>query len=174
MKYTATIGRERFEIEIATREDGVLVVEIDGVTRPLRIDAQSPDTFHVTEETAAWDAHVRRQSGTQERVYLGNHAVAVDLLDERQLRSQRATQAGAEPGHQTIASPMPGKVVNLLKALGDRVKAGEGVIVVEAMKMENELKAAVDGVVVELLVQVGDTVDSDAPLVHIAPPDTGD
>jgi biotin carboxyl carrier protein len=66
---------------------------------------------------------------------------------------------------------MPGRVVKLLVAVGDTVQAGQPVVVVEAMKMENELCAETDGTVKEILVEPGLTVDGGAALVRLAPSD---
>jgi biotin carboxyl carrier protein len=78
---------------------------------------------------------------------------------------KRAARSGDAP--ERVVAPMPGKVVKLLVRVGDRVTARQGVIVVEAMKMENELRAGRDGVVREVLVDEGASVDAGAPLVVI-------
>jgi biotin carboxyl carrier protein len=66
-----------------------------------------------------------------------------------------------------VSSPMPGKVVKLLVGLGEEVKADQGVIVVEAMKMENELKSALTGKVKEIFVKEGEVVESGAKLLLV-------
>lgn len=88
------------------------------------------------------------------------------------LHSARAKVAGraAPPprtGPQAVLSPMPGKVVKVAVAVGDEVKAGQGVVVVEAMKMENELKAPRDGKIKALSVQEGQAVEAGQSLVVI-------
>ncbi|MBV9743635.1 MAG: biotin/lipoyl-binding protein, partial [Acidobacteriia bacterium] len=67
----------------------------------------------------------------------------------------------------TLSSPMPGKVVHVLVAVGDAVKAGQAILVVEAMKMQNEIKAPRAGSVVSLWTQVGATVSAGEPLATI-------
>jgi biotin carboxyl carrier protein len=64
---------------------------------------------------------------------------------------------------------MPGRIVKLLVAAGDAVAAGAGLVVMEAMKMENEIGAPHAGTVARVLVQAGDTVERDAPLVELTP-----
>ena len=76
---------------------------------------------------------------------------------------------GTGEGDGTVASPMPGRVVKYLVSEGDHVSAGQGVVVIEAMKMENELKATVDGVVIRCFARAEDLVESGAPLIEIAP-----
>ncbi len=72
-----------------------------------------------------------------------------------------------EEGVQYVTSPMPGKVVKVLVKPGDRVKEGQGLIIVESMKMENEFTADFDGIVKEVRAKPGDQIDADVPLVIV-------
>ena len=83
--------------------------------------------------------------------------LAVKVLDPRSLRSRRSP--ADEAGPKKITAPMPGKVVRILLAAGAIVEAGDGVIVIEAMKMQNELKSPKSGTVQKLLFAEGDTVN---------------
>jgi biotin carboxyl carrier protein len=80
---------------------------------------------------------------------------------------RRAGAAGNADGPQRVVAPMPGKVVRVLVAPGDRVAARQGLVVVEAMKMENELRAARDGRVVSVAVAEGQSVDAGAVLAVV-------
>ncbi|MEE2828196.1 MAG: biotin/lipoyl-containing protein, partial [Myxococcota bacterium] len=77
--------------------------------------------------------------------------------------------SAAGSGAELISSSMPGKVVALLVEEGEQVVAGSGLVVVEAMKMENELGCSRDGVVAEILVEVGDTVEGGTTLLRVTP-----
>ena len=70
-------------------------------------------------------------------------------------------------GVDKISAPMPGRVVKVLKAVGETVGEGEGLIIVEAMKMESELKSSIDGKITEVSVKDGDTVDLGAHLITV-------
>jgi biotin carboxyl carrier protein len=83
---------------------------------------------------------------------------------EIRLRLRRAAGGFTVSGRQAIASPMPGKVVKVLVAEGDAVKQGQGLVVVEAMKMENELRSPKDGRVVELHAREGQAVEANTKL----------
>jgi biotin carboxyl carrier protein len=100
-------------------------------------------------------------------VTVDNVSVPLKIADAR---SQVAGLAAARPqaaGPQPVRSPMPGKVVKVLVSAGSEVKAGAPVVVVEAMKMENELRAPRDGKVVAVKVAEGQAVEANQPLVTI-------
>ena len=87
---------------------------------------------------------------TADRIEVDGHPVRYVTEDLRQWKRSSAL-AGAG-GRANITAPMPGKVVRILVAVGDMVTAGQGIVVIEAMKMQNELKSPVDGVVSRLAV----------------------
>ena len=87
--------------------------------------------------------------------------------DPRQWRRYRGVMAEAQ-GRQRLTAPMPGKVVRLLVAAGDAVEAGQGIVVVEAMKMQNEVRSPKSGTVEALLVTEGEAVDAGETLGYIA------
>lgn len=99
-------------------------------------------------------------------VQVGNKAFRLELQEERR-RALKAAQAKEVVGRQVMTAPMPSKVVRIFVSVGDQVKAGDGVIVLEAMKMENELKALGPGVVKEIKVQEGQGVGGGEVLVII-------
>jgi biotin carboxyl carrier protein len=103
-------------------------------------------------------------SGEGDAVVAG-HTVPVALANRR--RRARA-MLGAGNGAQRIVAPMPGKVVKVLVALGDAVDARQGLVVVEAMKMENELTAARAGTVTELAVAEGASVEAGRLLIVVS------
>lgn len=98
-------------------------------------------------------------------VDLGGHRSVVQVRDPRE--AARAGKQGVGEGRQTVSAPMPGKVVRVLVSEGDEVKPGDGLVVVEAMKMQNELKAQKAGKVVQLKAVVGATVGHGEMLVAI-------
>lgn len=103
--------------------------------------------------------------GEQAWAQLDGHAWEARVEDAR----RAALRAGSGAGAGDIHSPMPGAVVRVLVAADQTVEKGQPIVIVEAMKMENELKAEVDGTVLEVLVEPGQAVDSNALLVRIQP-----
>jgi biotin carboxyl carrier protein len=82
-------------------------------------------------------------------------------------RGRQLAGSGGVSGPARVEAPMPGRIVRVLRLVGDRVRAGEGLVVVEAMKMENELRAPRDGVVKEVLVVEGALVEAGTALVVV-------
>jgi len=111
---------------------------------------------------------IKRERSLQGEIHLiiGSARYAVDVQDPRSLRTRRAAGAG-EAGPQKITAPMPGKIVRVIVAVGDEVKAGQGVIVMEAMKMQNEMKSPKDGRVQKILTSEGSTVNAGDTLAVI-------
>lgn len=93
------------------------------------------------------------------------HALSVEVFDPRAMRSR--TAGGAGEGRQNVAAMMPGKVVRVLVAPGDTVEAGQGLVVVEAMKMQNEMKSPKAGRVIEVKAKPDQTVFAGEVLVVI-------
>ena len=97
---------------------------------------------------------------------LGDIPYQFEIFDpRRRFASQSDSASGG--GQGLIAAPMPGKVVDLKVEVGDEVKKGSPVIIVEAMKMQNELTSLIDGIVKEITVKPGDTVESGQRLVLV-------
>ncbi len=96
---------------------------------------------------------------------IDGHRVPYSIADPRSLRavSASATQSGPRP----LKSPMPGRIVRVLVGAGETVEAGQGCVVIEAMKMQNELKAPKAGIVARLSATVGETVVAGATLLII-------
>jgi acetyl/propionyl-CoA carboxylase alpha subunit len=99
-------------------------------------------------------------------VLIGGRRFAFEVNDPRSLQGRRGAGVGAA-GPRAIKAPMPGRVVRVLAAVGDEVAEQQGVIVIEAMKMQNELKSPKAGKVVRVAVAVGDTVGAGDVLVVI-------
>ena len=136
-------------------------VEID----PQRLEAVKevePGVYSVLLEGRSFEVRTAASAdGLQ--AYAGGRRYTVEVRDPRD--ASRRSRATAGSGRQNITTPMPGKVVRLLVGEGDAVDAGQGLVVVEAMKMQNEMKASRAGRVVEVRVRDGETVAAGDTLV---------
>jgi biotin carboxyl carrier protein len=146
-------NRFRYASEAGVVDAEVSVVEVE------------PGIFSILLEGRSYEVKIAPGANGFLYVDLGGRRSAVEVRDPRSFSRNR--HAGIGHGRQTISAPMPGKVVRVLVREGDIVQAGAGLIVVEAMKMQNELKAPKAGTVIRLSVQEGGTVAAGEPLVVI-------
>jgi len=166
MKYWVSVGESQYLLELsgdAVRYDG----------RTLRVELRRvPGTplYHLTLDGRTYLlAAAAGGEGSWSILYRGEE-IEAEALDERRrhLRELVGT-ARTHSGAGQIKAPMPGLVVRILAVEGQRVGAGDGLVVLEAMKMENELKASGPGVVGRVVVAPGDTVERGAVLVELLP-----
>ena len=108
---------------------------------------------------------LHHRSGNEHDVTILGRSVHVEIVDPLALKRAKSEDALAATG--TVTALMPGRVVRVLVKKGESVVRGAGLMVFEAMKMENEITAPIDGLIDELFVEPGQTVDSGAPLCHV-------
>jgi len=116
----------------------------------------------------SYEVAVERRSNGERIVYVNGLAVPVSIVDPREQLTRRRTAVAAEAGPRSIVSPMPGRIVKVLVREGETVAALQGLVVVEAMKMENELRAPRAGQVTSVKVVEGMSVEAKAVLVTLA------
>jgi oxaloacetate decarboxylase alpha subunit len=153
--------------EVETLADGSYqVVTPDG--EKLNIDAYAPieGRLQMIVDGASFDADVRAKD-SEHTVQLRGETHHIDVLNERQKRMRVAGVGARGAGGPDLVSPMAGKIVALSCAEGDDVDEGDCVIIVEAMKMENDLKAHITGTVTTIHVTAGDAVEIGDVLVSI-------
>jgi biotin carboxyl carrier protein len=174
MRYHAILRGEERLIEITRRGTSHRVAIHDGpeespAPRILEVDAVRLSPFALSLIAGTRSARCDVEPGKEGRlaVLVDETVHPLELLDERRLRLRRASGKFSLEGPQRIDAPMPGKVVRVLVKLGDEVAEGQGLVVVEAMKMENELKSPKAGKITELLAVEGAAVESGAKLVVV-------
>lgn len=132
----ARVGPRHYDIEVVSPEEGVYTFLAGDRVYEARVWAPEPNSLSVT---------------------IGGHLFSTSIIDRKHRRS--TSEHGIE-GRQTLVAPMPGKVVRVLLVAGDEVTLGQGVVVVEAMKMQNEIKSPKAGRVIEVRVIEGATVNA--------------
>jgi biotin carboxyl carrier protein len=135
-KIRAQVDGREYELELRVHVNGYLI--LDG--------------------TRVYDCHVERSQNLF-TVQLEQRSYAITIVDPKRLRGTGAA-GGQDHGSAKILAPMPGKVVRVLVAEGAEVEPGTGILVVEAMKMQNELKSPKPGKVVTINVEPGATVNA--------------
>jgi pyruvate carboxylase subunit B len=165
MKYIVTVGDQRLEVEL--RPEGVVV---DGrLVRAALSDVEGTPVRLVTVGDEVHRVVIRRRdSKGKYALWLDGFTYDVEALDERTraIRDLSAESSGPT-GPAPLVAPMPGLVVRVHVSAGDVVSAGQGLVVMEAMKMENELRAPGAGRVNRVLVEPGTAVEKGAVLVEL-------
>lgn len=164
MKYITTVNGVKYEIEINT--DGSLRVNGE----PRQIDFLPFDDsalFSIIMDNVSHDVLVEERNNQYE-VLMRGRLFTVDVQDERsQLMSSRRSGQVVDSGEISIRAPMPGLVVAIPVSEGQEVKGGQTVVILESMKMQNELKAPRDGTVQRISAEAGQSVEQNKLLVTI-------
>jgi biotin carboxyl carrier protein len=164
VKYTVEVAGRKLEIEIEegrVRVDGREVEAILGgrpggvVRRLARAGSSRPFQAREADGPGAW------------RLTCEGQRLDALVLDHRQRAIREAASAGTAPHQGTLRAPMPGRVLRVLVEAGHTVTLGQALIVVEAMKMENELKSPGAGTIGRVHVRVGDTVEKGGLLIEL-------
>jgi biotin carboxyl carrier protein len=139
----ARVGTRHYNLEVVSPEAGVYTFLAGDRIYEARVWAREPNSLSVT---------------------IGGQSFSTTVIDRKHRRS--TVEHGIE-GRQNLIAPMPGRVVRVLLAAGDEVTAGQGVLVVEAMKMQNEIKSPKAGRVLEVRVTEGANVDANQILAVV-------
>lgn len=169
MRYEVTIDGTTREVVVEKKKDGRYHVELDGEVVSVDLLRPSPEAWQMllhegddSDGGESWECGCV-PAGAGYMVDVRGVSVQVDVVDPR--RKALRMSSGASSG--TLTTMMPGRVVKLLCAVGDHVKKGQPLLVIEAMKMENELKSPIDGTVAEILVAEGVAVEANTKLVRV-------
>lgn len=157
MIYDVSIDGKSYRLELG-RTDGRWQCRLDG--REVQLDAvlTRRDVLSVLIDGKAYEIK-REWTPTDMHFWVGSARYAAELRDPRSLRGRKDSGADAR-GPKKLVAPMPGKVVRLLAREKDEVEAGQGVVVVEAMKMQNEIKSPKKGVMQKMLATEGANVNA--------------
>lgn len=156
MLYDVTIDGKNYRLDL-NQVDGTWACRLDGHDFQVDSVLARPDVLSLRIGNMAYEIKLERV-GSDLHLWVGSKRFAVEVRDPRSLRGR--TRAGDDHGPKKITAPMPGKVVRLLAHVGDEVEPGAGVAVVEAMKMQNEIKSPKQGTVQKILVTEGVAVNA--------------
>ncbi|NWG33602.1 MAG: biotin/lipoyl-binding protein [Chloroflexi bacterium] len=164
MKYVITVDNKQFLVEIVDERH----VSVDGKIYEVDFESVSGQpVYSLIADGKSHEAYVREsEEGWQ--VLLRGRLYPVKVEDEREKRL-RAAAGGrvAETGEFHLKAPMPGLVVAVPVEEGQQVKKGQVLLILESMKMQNELKSPRDGVVYRIKVKVGENVEQKQPLLSV-------
>jgi biotin carboxyl carrier protein len=165
MTYDVVVDGKTHRVEL-DRGEQTWLCRIDGQEMEVDAALTTRDVLSVLVDGKAYEIKRERSLQGELHMVIGSARYGVDVQDPRSLRTRRAI-AGADAGPQKLKAPMPGKIVRILVNEKDEVKAGQGVIVMEAMKMQNEMKSPKAGRVQKILTAEGSTVNAGDTLAII-------
>jgi biotin carboxyl carrier protein len=169
MKLHLTIDGVPGQIEILSPPPACRF-RLDGDEREAGVETPEPGVYSVVMNGRVYDARIEERAESAENahgvaVVIDGFRFLIDVRDPRRL--ERLSGKSGREGVETVTASMPGKVVRVLVAPGDKVEAGQGLVVVEAMKMQNEMKASHAGRVATVPAREGATVAAGEVLATI-------
>jgi len=156
-------GKKSRIVEIERNGSGWSVL-LDGL--PVDAVQIAPHIFSILLNGQSHEIRVSAASDGKLKLQTGTHEFTVEVIDPRAWTGRRHGHVEAE-GRQQIIAPMPGKVVRTLVKAGDRVEAGQGLFVVEAMKMQNEIRSPKSGAIERILAREGQAVNAGEVLAWV-------
>lgn len=165
MNYRVQLDGRTLALRNLDRAKGLVTIDDQIVHFDLR--AVNADLYSLIVNGNVFSVHVREREGACQ-IRLGHQVFDAVVEEERPAHfSKLHAPPGRQPGVTVIGAPMPGLIVRLEVQPGERVEKGQGLVVIEAMKMENEIKAPVAGTIVEVLIVARASVEKGAPLFKI-------
>jgi biotin carboxyl carrier protein len=166
MHYYVSNAGKQIVADVAALDRQHFAVSLDGQTSEADAVSIGPDAANILINDRSYEVHVADEAG-EFLVYSKGRPLRIAVANEQRFRLGNGTAAFAIQGKQVVVAPMPGKIARVLVSLGDEVREGQGVVVVEAMKMENELKSPKSGRVIELHAAEGSAVEKNATLIVV-------
>ncbi len=167
MRYQVEIEGVDFELEVDRSGGGTTVTLGDRSERADLVRIGRSPVYSLILGDSSYEVSVHRRNGDLE-IVLGGQTYTATVLDERAMKIAAAGGGAAEgAAGEIVRAPMPGVVVGIVVGVGDEVSPGQGIVALEAMKMENELKSASGGTIKEIRVKVGQGVSQGESLVVI-------
>ena len=144
-------------------------VEVDGKEIKYSITEMMDNKYILKIDNKVFETLVLEIKEEDFNIFINNQSIEVNIKTSLQEKAfQLLSESQSASNHQTtIKSPMPGLVVKILKKESDKITKGEAVMILEAMKMENEIKATVDGIISEIFVKQGKPIEKNIPLFTI-------
>jgi biotin carboxyl carrier protein len=166
MAFIAKLGEQTYLVDIEEIGKGVYRIAVDG--NEFLVDGKKTGrtNYSLIVDKRSFEIEVDNAED-EYRVLVDGRNYHVNLMDERRVRVGGAQSELQLQGRQKVSVPMPGKVIAVLVSAGDAVEKGQGLVIVEAMKMENEVRSPVAGEVKEIKVKPGDAVEGGAVLVIV-------
>lgn len=166
MAFIAKLGEQTYRVDIEELGKGVYRIAVDG--NEFLVDGKKTGrtNYSLIVDNRSFEIEVDNAED-EYRVLVDGRNYHVNLMDERRVRVGGAQSELQLQGRQKVSVPMPGKVIAVLVSTGDAVEKGQGLVIVEAMKMENEVRSPITGEVKEIRTKAGETVEAGKVLLVV-------
>jgi biotin carboxyl carrier protein len=166
MTFIARLGDQTYTVEIEESGKGIYKIAVEG--NEFLVDGKKTGrtNYSLIVDNRSFEIEVDN-SEDEYRVLVDGRSYRVNLIDERRARVDGGEGGIEFQGRQRISVPMPGRVTAVLVSPGDTVEKGQGLLIVEAMKMENEVRSPISGEVKEIKVQPGEAIEGGAVLAIV-------
>lgn len=151
----AIIGDKKISIELEGNQ-----ISINGKTLNPDIKNIGENRFNVINDHKVYDVEINKVEGKEYEIKVNGTIYPITLKDKLDLVLEKlGIDQKSQKQNDEIKAPMPGLILNIMAEVGDEVKKGDSILILEAMKMENIIKSPIDGTISEIYVTVGDSVD---------------
>jgi biotin carboxyl carrier protein len=167
MNYIARLNNKRFKIGIERKGGNIYSITLEG--KRFKVDFLQiglPPLYSLIIDGISYEVSIDEKDDIYD-VAIGEDSFSIEVLDEKRERLRGLKRPQISDGVQVISTIMPGKVIKIFHREGDKIKRGEPVVVIAAMKMENEMRSPKDGVVISIKVKEGETVEGGGILAVI-------
>lgn len=162
------IGDRIATLELLSRNGNKVEVKVDDNSYILDMLEVEKGVYSIIKDGVSFNLELlQKANAKQYEVHTHNESFDIEIIDAETKYLMSRGAAEDDDGGNSISSPMPGKIVKILVKVGDEVKEGTTVIIVEAMKMQSEYKVKTDRTIVDILVKEGDAIDGNQPLVIV-------
>jgi biotin carboxyl carrier protein len=169
MAYEIKLEDRIANVELLSKDGNKATISVDDNKYEVDIVQVEPGVYSILYNGKSFNVELI-ETGNSSKKYIVNtfaRSFNAEIIDAESKYINSRTKGFDASGEKTILSPMPGKVVKIPVKVGEAVTAGQTLIVVEAMKMQSEFKAAADRIVSEILVKEGDTVNANQLLIRL-------
>jgi biotin carboxyl carrier protein len=166
MSLEINIGKRTASLELTSKDRSIFTFLVDGKEYIVDVVPFSPGSYSMLYNNRSFYIElIEGKNSKQYFVNTKNLSYELEIIDAESRYLKNKNKGAFDLSENSIVSPMPGKVVKVLVKTGEQVLQGQTVIIVAAMKMESEYKASRDGIISEILVKDGDTVDGNQTLI---------
>lgn len=162
------IGDRIASLELLSQVGNIVEVKVDKKLYTLDMIQVEKGAFSIIFDNLSYNLELlQKDSAKQYEVHTYNQIFDVEVIDAEAKYLLNRGAANNDEGELSISSPMPGKVVEILVKIGEKVTEGTVVVIIEAMKMQSEYKVKKDRTIIDILVKEGDAIDSNQPLIIV-------